>query len=748
MNLKHLTFTIALIATSTAGFAVNQPETPDSLALYDTLDELVVTIQKPVIQSDGAKTTYNVTEDPASKGANVLDMLKKVPRVTVDGEGKVRLDGQSNFKFQVNGVDNPMMSQYADQILKGMPASSVTKIEVITDPGAKEDAEGVGGIINIVTEHTQKNDGFSGNLNGNIGNLDGGLGAYGIMRKDKVTMSANFNWQGSLSDQLSENRMITEFTDPAQSGWQENNTEQKIRFGYLGGGIDFSWEPDKDNLLNITANIFNVKGGGDRLPSFAASYNSAGDKLWSFSQFADAHLNILNLTGNASFRHNFNSQKHYLILSYLLNYGKQNTEIEQRYDEIENYPVGYDRELSMNTNYSREHTVQLDYANGFGTDNHLLELGAKTMFRRNSGAASISTGNLDAPLVPDPDRAVDMGQIQDIYALYASYKGTFGSLSTIAGLRYEHSRMGIDYHDHPENNFSKRLNDIVPNVALTWSFTPMSNIRLAYQMRISRPGIDQINPFEQALTPMVIRKGNPDLKSEKSNKISLSYSNFGRVFGGSVSIEQRFTNNFITNLQSIKKNNEGIDILYNTFANLGHKYSTTLVGFFNWNIINNMNLTLNGSVEYATLNAPSMNISTQGWEGNINGSWNYTANERWHFSAYGGWNSRSISITGYYSAWHYYGLSAGYDFLSDKSLNLTVNLSNIFEPRIGGKSLSKEEFVITKSDWVNKRAIRAGVSLSWKFGQLNTQVKKTGADVEANDRSSASNKSGGSGNGF
>ena len=115
------------------------------------LQQVVVTAQKPLVKADIDKITYNIEDDPDSKSNTVLEMLRKVPLVTVDGEDNIKVNGKSSFKVYVNGKPNKMMSDNPTEVLKSLPANSVKNIEVITNPGPKYDAEGVGGILNIVT---------------------------------------------------------------------------------------------------------------------------------------------------------------------------------------------------------------------------------------------------------------------------------------------------------------------------------------------------------------------------------------------------------------------------------------------------------------------------------------------------------------------------------------------------------------------------------------------------------------------
>ena len=133
------------------------------------LGQVEIVAQKPLVKADIDKIEYNVQDDPDSKSNSVLEMLRKVPLVTVDGEDNIKVNGSSSFKVYVNGKPNNMMSNNPTEVLKSMPANSIKHIEVITNPSAKYDAEGVGGILNIVTVGGGL-EGYTATFSGNVSN--------------------------------------------------------------------------------------------------------------------------------------------------------------------------------------------------------------------------------------------------------------------------------------------------------------------------------------------------------------------------------------------------------------------------------------------------------------------------------------------------------------------------------------------------------------------------------------------------
>ena len=741
-NLSRYAIAALMLGSSSVIFA--QTESPDSVKSdleYQELEEFVIEVERPVLQSDGAKTTYNVEEDPAADSSNVLEILKKIPMVSVDGDGNVLLNGQSNFKFQVNGLENPMLQQYASQILQAMPASAIVRIEVITEPGAKEDAEGGAGIINIITEQKRQNDGYSGTISMRLTPRDVGPSVNTIVKKDKVTFSAGLNYQWGFGAQKgAQNSTINYLT--GEGGSLITETSQESKYHYVGGNLNLSWEPNDNNLFTFGADIFDMVADISKLTNFTQRYNPAGTLAWAYGQNGDGDLQMLNLSANASYRHNFAPKGNYLVLSYLFNFGRGYFDFSQWADgQSTGFISPFENRNS--TNINRGHTVQIDYANDFKSEHHLMEVGAKGIFRHNSAYANYYAGRDVDNLVSLPDMDSDIAQPQDIYAGYASYTGKFDALTVLGGFRYEHTRMGIKNFLHADQSFISHLNDWVPNAAITWNFSPMSTLRAAYQMRISRPSIDQVNPFELALTPFEVRKGNPDLESEKIHKISLAYSNFGRVFGGNIGVEYTLVNNAISSFTYLRENN-GVDVLYQSFGNVGNTHTYAINGFCMWNIINHMSLTLNGRVGYMSLKAPTEGYSNHGWTGNIGGAWNYTLDEVYKFSAYGGWFARTPLLQGYRTGYYYYGISASRDFLKDKSLTVGVSANNFLQKEMSFKSYNLTRDTESWSNGKNLTAWTVGISVTWKFGSLNAKVKDTGVNFNNDDINQSSNKGSGS----
>ncbi|MBD5328609.1 MAG: TonB-dependent receptor [Bacteroides sp.] len=732
----------ALVLLS-ASLAIQSAEPSDSLPVFSTeLDELVIEAKKEVIKSDGASLTYDLSEDTATKGLTLMDALRKVPMITIDGNDKIRINGDSNFKIYVNGKEEPMLEANYDKIFKAMPANSVLKVEVITEPGAKFDAEGTGGILNIITETNQRKDGYSGSLSASASNRDYYFSFLGRMKYRNFSADANVTYGGtSFSDEVHDQTFTT--TDNASETFHRQLMEQTQKFVYnfTNASINASWEPNTSNLLtfggSITAMNAKIKG----LHSTTFMFTRDNILLWQNEQDITGKIKTLSSSANASYQHNFGDQRHYLVASWLFNFGRNPIDFTSRNEEVTDSYVQTPWTRNSNVNYTRENTIQLDYSNPFGGEKHRLEAGAKAILRHNSAVGFNAVGQDEQYMSPEAE--VNITQLQDIYALYASYSGTYGNMAAVAGVRYEHTKMGMRNNLERKEDFTRHLNDVVPNAALTYLFSPASNLRLAYQMRITRPSLQQMNPFKMDILGTFVQEGNPDLKSEKSNNITLTYTNFGRIMGGNVYVDYKFVDNAIEGFAYSEPGEDGSMITYQTSANIGNRHEFGLGGFYNINLTQKMNISVNGRIAYVKMMSPSPLLKNHGWTGNYGANWSWSGPADIRFSAYGGQTFNVIQLQGSYSGWYYYGVGVSKNLMKD-ALNVAITASNFLQSATIFKSTTYIGAQTTETEARN-RNWRVGLSVTWNFGKLNSQTKKANTQIENDDISNSSGSKGGVG---
>ncbi len=704
----------------------------------EALKEVTIMGYKKVVENDGEKVTYNLEEDPQSKGSTLLEMLRKVPMVTVDGDDNIQVNGESNFKIYVNGKPDPMLSKNAKELLKAMPASAIKKIEVMTDPGAKFDAEGSGGILNFVTQTKQALDGYLMNLSASLNNNYGSLSGYFRTKIDKVTADINASYTNSLKGN-EQNGLVRSIFDEGSNSDISSQIEElqiKNKFKMPNVGMNFSWEPDTLNLLtaglSFSCGKFVTDGNSVNM---AMTRLNPDQQAWSYNRELEFDVSMTGVNANFSYQRNLGKEGHHIVASYLFNFDDQDARIENHYGDFVNYSLANVFLGQKMISYDRQHTVQVDYSNPFAKG-HLMETGVKGQFGRNSGKSNNTYIPYTTPETLMEGDYIDMSQYKDIMAIYASYTGTVGKLKMKGGLRYEYTRMGIHFKKGGGDDISSTLNDLVPNVSLTYNMRQAENIRLFYRMRISRPSIDQLSPFSvEVLTP-TIQQGNPDLKSEQYHYVGITYSNYAGALYGNITAQYSQINN------SIYSVNRVIDgKVISRPENLGQDRTIWFTGYLGWKIIPGMNLGVNASTQYDSFKASEFGIYNHGWSANFSANWDYSIKAGFRFSTNFYAGTRRIDVMGTRSGYKGMSLSVSKSFIN-KSLDVTLFGSNILWPNIVFDSVEKFEggqtYLHAQSpQW------RVGVSVSYRLGTLSKSVKKTGANLESDNASEGKGGKGG-----
>ena len=708
------------------------PLEPDT----ELLGEVEVTARKPLIQSTGERVTYNVQDDPTSGTSTIIEMLRKVPLVTVDAQDNIKVNGQSSFKILVNGKENPMFNSNPKEVLKSMPASSVVKIEVITEPGAKYDAEGTGGILNIITTAGSSiDDGYLATLRGSLSTTTTGAGIYAIAQKGKVTASLNYNFSRAFHNpdmKYDVDRAMWDDTGETGDGISHllGRGAQTNKYSFHSGNFDLSWEPDTLNLFNVNANIF-YGAGGNTLNYIQRMMSPQAEGLWEYTTRQHTRWDYGSYSLGASYQHTFaDSTEHHLILSYLYSHGVNKNKADMLYYDAYNYIPAHPFMRNDLRNPTNEHTLQLDYTHPF-SPRHTLEAGAKGIFRRNTSHGVNSYGNSADDAVEATTGNVSLRQFQDIGAVYASYSGTYGKFRAKAGLRYEHTRMGVDFVNHEMPDFSTHLNDLVPNAALAYSFAQSSTIRLAYQMRISRPSVYQLNPFRDESNPMEVSYGNPDLSSERSNMVTLTYANFGSLLGLNLSMSYARIDNCINSYNYMLDGTE-----YSTYANIGNQQNTSFDAYVNLNFSSRLQWTIYSGVTYSDYRYQRMDITSNGWGYYVGTNLNYTMPADIRLSVYGGFGRGDVDLQSSQGQFNYYSLSLSRGFLKDKCLEVSLSASNFFGPmRIRSRSWTATS---STSMHITIPQQQVGISVTYRIGSLSGSVKKVNAAIDNDDLKSSS----------
>lgn len=593
------------------------------------LGQVEIVAQKPLVKADIDKIEYNVQDDPDAQSNSVLEMLRKVPLVTVDGEDNIQVNGSSSFKVYVNGKPNNMMSNNPTEVLKSMPANSIKHIEVITNPGPKYDAEGVGGILNIVTVGSGV-EGYTATFSANVSNRGAGGGAFGTIKSGKLTVSAryNYNYNDQPRNYSSGSQHVTPEAVTENSSNLDYDGSNKGHGSFQSGSMEASYEIDTLRLVTMS---FGLWGGGnksngstDYIATFPENINAA--PIYSYSAFNRSKSSWYSIDGGIDYQRLFKVKDRMLTFSYKINTRPQTSDSYTEYEIDNGYNPDWADYLNRLKNQhndgeqnTTEHTFQADYTTPIGKL-HTLEAGAKYILRNNSSEDDRFDADDTGKYEYNKDQSSHYKHLNDIIAAYLGYGLKVKRLSGRLGLRYEHTIQDVKYLVGRGEDFTKNFDDVVPSASIGYKLTDMSNLRLGYNMRIYRPGIWSLNPYLNDTDPSYISQGNPELDSEKSHAFNLSYSNFTQKFNINISARYSFTNNSIENVTRLMpdteieglKNPTGKDVLYSTYANIGKTRYASVNGYVNWNATPRTRIYMNMSGNYSYLEG-SEGMRNDGW---------------------------------------------------------------------------------------------------------------------------------------
>ena len=483
----------------------------------ESLEGVDVVGQSAEVEIRLDKRVYNVAKNNLIRGGTVSDVLENVPSVSVDIDGNIELRGNNNVRILVDGKPSGLIGLGGIDALTRLPAESIEKVEVITSPSARYQAEGTTGIINIILAKR-----FLKGLNG-VFNLSAG-------RNDTYSGSANLNYRkgkfnfftnSGYSDRTNKGRAVQDnvYTNPLES--VERYVEQRLfnrrRQGFnVNVGLDYQMTEKSSLTMSY---LTNERDGDDRTVNEQSQYQINGVLVT--NRYENEIDREDSKQFSVDFEHKFNKQGHKLTAT-LQTEKNDETETSDINSFFENGQPSDDSEINTTVESQERNLAQIDYvypinkntqfeAGYRGTDNkRIIDFEVEIIDENN-----IATNDENLSNVLDFE--------QEVHALYTQYGKKFNAFSFLAGLRFENTRIFVEQLDSssPLNNDS--YNDYFPTLNLGYEISPTASITLGYNRRISRPSARTLNPFQSRSSKTSYFQGNPKLDPSYSNGIDIGY---------------------------------------------------------------------------------------------------------------------------------------------------------------------------------------------------------------------------------
>ncbi|MBR6846537.1 MAG: TonB-dependent receptor [Bacteroidales bacterium] len=696
------------------------------------LDEVVVTEKRPMFLVEGEKTMYNVAEDPSIQTGTLSDALQNAPGVEVDVEGNITLRGTSSVEVWINDKPSHLSAENLKTYIQQLPANSIDRVEVITNPSARYGSK-ADGIINIVTNaKVQKNEFFSFGVNGSTRPSVTPWMSY-VWSNEKLTINAYINggyalWKGnSFSDQslYTANQILAS---------HEIDTVTYQNKGFNGGGyVSLDYEIDTANSLSFWFNGFpNLGRNNSSSSSFREEFLDengiplATPSLTDYRTSSTSTSNNYFLMGGVYYQHKFDNKGHNLSISAdAMGWGYQGSGRVDRH-----FVLPEDHLRAINSTQSR---------NSFGGE---VEVVYNRPYSENGEiSVGLNSGYSPEKVYSKSDTLVGENWVNDAYRSYAATFSTltneafitlqhkFGGFTVKPGVRFCHELVSGNYVDSTQYDFRKPFFSVRPSLHLSYRTESMHNFSLSYTRRIAAPEASQLSMFP-LYDEDEFSTGNPDLDRIYTNAFEAGWTKYFMNFGSvGLSAYYRGKSNEVNEIQmSVYHPLYGRVVPYSYPVNVGKSHNAGFEfnmmyrpsGFFNLRFYANL---YDSYLETVFNDTPYKSDM-----------WSYSFRLNLWAKL---WNKIEVTASGYYSSptqslfseiHSRYGIDAGLraDFF-DRKMSVFVNASDIFNWNRWARSNNSPYVKSDANSKYNSRAVSVGVT--FRFGKMELeQMARQGAD--------------------
>ena len=696
------------------------------------LTEVVIAEKRPMFAVEGEKTMYNVAEDPSIQTGTLSDALQNAPGVEVDVEGNISLRGTSSVEVWINDKPSHMTAENLKTYIQTLPANSLDRVEVITNPSARYGSK-ADGIINIVTNaKIQKNEFFSFGVNASTNPYIGPWASY-VWSNEKLTINAYIN--GGYSRWKSNNKVEQSlFTDEGLLVSHEIDSSNSVSKNFDAGGyFSLDYEIDTANSLNFWFSCWPSWGGDNNYTMTRREEFLPNPLLTAYTESSNAYDRNFFANGGLYYQHKFDNKGHNLSVSINgMGWGTANGgDIDRRFTDPLAYThlyrqennfssIGAEGEVVYNRPYSENGEISVGYTIGYDPEKRYLKT----------------------------DSLVGEDWVNDVYRSYKAnftnlnneafitVQHKFGGFTVKPGIRFVSELVSGEYPytfpgDTTDYNFRKHFPSVRPSLHLSYRTKSMHNFKLSYTMRIASPSADQLSKFPLYHMDSY-SSGNPDLERIYTHSVEAGWTKYWDKFG-SIGLSAYYrgkTNEVNTICISDYHWLYGRVVPYSYPVNVGKSYTSGLEynmmyrpsGFFNLRFYANLYDSYISTV-----------YNDQPYEFN---KWSYSFRLNLWAKL---WNKLEVTASGYYSSptqslfsdrLARYGINAGLraDFF-DRKLSVYVNANDIFNWNSFGKTNYSPNVQSTSTYKYNSRSIAVGVT--FRFGKMELEQRARQGEGES-----------------
>jgi len=548
--------------------------------------EITVEAEKNLMEMGIDKKVFNVEKDIMSQSGSATDILRNIPSITVDSDGNISLRGSGNVKILINGKPSGLLSSDPASVLEQIPANTIERVEIINNPSAKYDPEGMAGIINIVLKKgQQETSGYTFNLNLNVGTKDKYNVTTGLSYKTK-----GWNFYGNYSLRFfhmypTGTLSRTNYLSDSSYFLKETDNSYMKMLGHLGTvGIDY--DINKDNFIGASVS-YSHRDRNRSASSLYQNYNQPGYPTFFYDRKNYDDEVESGVDANLNYRKKFEKRGQELVASfqYSNSIEKNTLNIIERNLDFNNNPLPGNNYLENDYTNERfdSYTIQADYTHPLKDDianptkiKSKFEVGFKSLYRKTDSDFRVEDYDYTSnQFLPNNFLSNDFLYKEQIHAVYGTFDNNYKNFGYQIGLRLEEaltkSEQMVTNSTYENNYFSW-----FPSVFMKQGITTTTEAQISFTRRINRPRLQNLNPFVDYSDPQNLRFGNPYLKPEYINGVELGFVKYLTTVALTSSVFYRITEDVITRFITVDSN--GISTMTPKNLNKATSYGLELIG--------------------------------------------------------------------------------------------------------------------------------------------------------------------------
>ncbi len=685
------------------------------------LREAKVVSEGPAQLNGIDRKVYDVKSDLQVQGGSGTDVLRQVPNVAIDIDGNIALRGQENVTILIDGRPASLLGMSGQNAFDRIPASSISKVETITNPGAKFQADGTGGIINIVTTKNTKS-GLNGDVLAGVGTRNKYNGAMNLAQKVGET---NFFFNGSWDDRqtFSTGNTLRLVTLPENAYVSQISGGLNRNIGYTArGGADFKIK--SKHQFNFSAGLNQgIRSGYDT--TFYGNLNKFWPDTTHATQFDTSSSTSFNWDAALRYEYKFKKENYKWTADVSFSQSEDDQLNTNTWDLGEGYPVelthGAYQQFFSNLGGGRNLTFQTDSERPIGSKSK-LDFGMRSAYfqRGTDQQAQQLLTPFSSTFLQDSLRSFTTDLNQWVHAGYATFGRVFSDhWKAQVGLRYEHAFLSFLLRDG--SRMTRDFPGFFPSVYWTYSPKKGTDFQLSYSMRVNRPGQESLNPIVDYSNPQSIRKGNPDLKPENTHAFEFNAVKFSRKGSISGSVYMNNTTNMFSRYLTVDTNGAVVVSWQNFSTRQRYGLSANAMGrFVPW-----MSLQASADAYFSTIDGGNLQAGLQqsgfGWNGRLNATVELSKIQQLQVT----YMQMGAGPTGQGVRKPMGGLDLGYKVdLMKRHLSISARLSDVFKTRQFGFIQDRPGVYIDFERYRESRIFF--VNVQYRFGQQNNERKGRG----------------------